>query len=72
MPKKILKKREEHWSGDIVYNKDLSAIDFDSFEIIKSAEMNDHLWVKYDKKWRTKDDEIRYLENLLKIIKEEI
>jgi len=74
MPKKILKKTEEHYSGVITYSKaeDGFDIDFDCFDIIKNAEINDHYWVKYTEMWRSKAELVRYLENLLNIIKTEL
>ncbi len=71
----ILKKYEEHYSGTIVYSYDKTCdenVDFDSFELIKSTETKDRIWVKYIEKWRTNAELIRYLENLIKIIKEEL
>lgn len=71
---KKLKKTEEHYSCSITYSKGEDGFDedFDCFDIIKNAEVNDHYWVKYTEMWRSKAKLVRYLENLLSIIKEEL
>jgi hypothetical protein len=71
MPK-VLKKTEEKLSGFIVYNNDKENPDYDSFEIKVSGEIKDHIKIKHNTRWTTTSEAIRYFENLIKIIKEEL
>ena len=64
-----IQKFETCYKGTIFYNDNVDKPDYDCFEIELNAEYPDAIILKMDNKMQTKAEAIRYLENLIHIIK---
>jgi hypothetical protein len=72
MDKLILKKVEERFVGHIVHSDSLDSPEYSTFEIIKDDGCEPNYKVIHHEQWRSKEECIRYFENLLNIIKSEL
>jgi hypothetical protein len=69
-PVHIPKKTVEQWSGTIIYNDDPDNPDYDTYQLDVNCELKQHFYMlKQHECWRSKVALVRYLENMIDIVK---